>query len=90
MTRNIGVRWNPLSSPTKETLTKIIQANDTYYVTGMNGLIMASKDGKNWTKQPNIDSSDLFFAIENNGKIYVMGAYGTVISADLKSLKWVE
>ncbi|BBI30816.1 leucine-rich repeat domain-containing protein [Cohnella abietis] len=51
MTSKDGINWAKVDSPTKESMFRVIRANDTYYVTGTNGLIMSSRDLKTWKKQ---------------------------------------
>ncbi|MFC5470960.1 leucine-rich repeat domain-containing protein [Cohnella suwonensis] len=58
---------------------------DYYIATGAWGSVYLSEDAEHWFMQPKVTNADLNYAIEYKGKVYVMGAGGTVISADLNS-----
>ncbi|MFC5469513.1 hypothetical protein ACFPPD_12340 [Cohnella suwonensis] len=82
MTSKDGIKWSKAASPTKETLSRIIQANGTYYVTGSNGLIMTSKDLKTWKKQKT-NTEAFISSIAWNGKKFVaVGDWGVTLVSD--------
>ncbi|RKP47939.1 hypothetical protein D7Z26_22285 [Cohnella endophytica] len=58
-----------------------------YFVAaGAEGSIFLSPDAINWSKQDVLTQEDLNAVVEYNGKIYVVGGHGTVLSADPDSL----
>lgn len=70
MTSKDGIKWTETASPTKESINRIIRANDTYYITGTNGLIMSSKDLTTWKKQKTNTTLSID-SIAWNGKSFV-------------------
>jgi photosystem II stability/assembly factor-like uncharacterized protein len=89
MSSKDGLSWKPLTSPTKETLTKAIMANGTYYVTGYKGLILSSKDGINWVKQKT-NVYDNINSIEWNGKTFVAVGTSGLILVSLDGSTWTK
>ena len=78
--RDDGLTWRQISTPTRTTLTNIEFVGDQYgWATGHTGVILATTDsGDNWRlisePDPEISYFDTFFFDRNNGLF--VGAYG--------------
>ena len=82
MTSTDGLKWVKAATPTKETLSRIIQADGTYYIVGDQGLILSSKDLKTWKKHQTSAKENLN-SIAWDGKTFVAaGENGLLLVSD--------
>lgn len=82
MTSKDGMKWTQLTSPTQESLYRVIRANGVYYTTGSNGLIMTSEDLKTW-KKLKTSTIETIRSIAWSGKKFVaVGDKGVTLTSD--------
>ncbi|WP_058300648.1 leucine-rich repeat domain-containing protein [Gorillibacterium timonense] len=94
LTSSDGVKWKTSTFPDGLTahgmgtgLFGISYIGGLFVAVGSEGTVFLSEDAKQWTQQDVFTIDDWYDAVEFQGKVYLFGNTGKIVTADLKSLE---